>query len=129
MSSNCSQFGITEFGYHDHRQGIIHVIGPEQGATLPGMTVVAGDSHTSTHGAFAALAFALTVQPLYEAALSTIEATGGRGVHGAAAGAGAGAGRAGVGRSTQAIDRRAAVPRTLRLAPFAIRWNLTTIPA
>ena len=57
LSSNCSQFGITEFGYHDHRQGIIHVIGPEQGATLPGMTVVAGDSHTSTHGAFAALAF------------------------------------------------------------------------
>ena len=57
LSSNCSQFGITEFGYHDQRQGIIHVIGPEQGATLPGMTVVAGDSHTSTHGAFAALAF------------------------------------------------------------------------
>ena len=57
LSSNCAQFGITEFGYHDSRQGIIHVIGPEQGATLPGMTVVAGDSHTSTHGAFAALAF------------------------------------------------------------------------
>ena len=46
-----------EFGLEDKRQGIIHVIGPEQGATLPGMTVVAGDSHTSTHGAFAALAF------------------------------------------------------------------------
>src|ERR1700693_4334637 len=50
-------FGITEFRLRDRRQGIIHVVGPEQGATLPGMTVVAGDSHTSTHGAFAALAF------------------------------------------------------------------------
>lgn len=57
LTRNCSEFGITEFGLGDRRQGIIHVIGPEQGATLPGMTVVAGDSHTSTHGAFAALAF------------------------------------------------------------------------
>ena len=57
LSKNCAEFGITEFGLNDHRQGIIHVIGPEQGATLPGTTVVAGDSHTSTHGAFAALAF------------------------------------------------------------------------
>lgn len=57
LSTNCKEFGITEFQLHDPRQGIIHVIGPEQGATLPGMTVVAGDSHTSTHGAFAALAF------------------------------------------------------------------------
>lgn len=57
LSINCEEFGITEFKLHDPRQGIIHVIGPEQGATLPGMTVVAGDSHTSTHGAFAALAF------------------------------------------------------------------------
>ncbi len=57
LSDNCKQFGITEFGYTDPRQGIIHVIGPEQGATLPGMMVVAGDSHTSTHGAFASLAF------------------------------------------------------------------------
>jgi 3-isopropylmalate/(R)-2-methylmalate dehydratase large subunit len=57
LTRNCSEFGITEFGLTDRRQGIIHVIGPEQGATLPGMTVVAGDSHTSTHGAFAALAF------------------------------------------------------------------------
>lgn len=54
---NCEAFGVTEFGLHDARQGIIHVVGPEQGATLPGMTVVAGDSHTSTHGAFGALAF------------------------------------------------------------------------
>jgi 3-isopropylmalate/(R)-2-methylmalate dehydratase large subunit len=57
LTKNCTEFGIAEFGLHDRRQGIIHVIGPEQGATLPGMTVVAGDSHTSTHGAFAALAF------------------------------------------------------------------------
>jgi 3-isopropylmalate/(R)-2-methylmalate dehydratase large subunit len=57
LTKNCNEFGITEFGLKDPRQGIIHVIGPEQGATLPGMTVVAGDSHTSTHGAFAALAF------------------------------------------------------------------------
>jgi 3-isopropylmalate/(R)-2-methylmalate dehydratase large subunit len=57
LDRNCAEFGITEFGLGDKRQGIIHVIGPEQGATLPGMTVVAGDSHTSTHGAFGALAF------------------------------------------------------------------------
>src|SRR5207247_10137049 len=57
LTKNCDEFGITEFGLKDRRQGIIHVIGPEQGATLPGMTVVAGASHTSTHGAFAALAF------------------------------------------------------------------------
>jgi 3-isopropylmalate/(R)-2-methylmalate dehydratase large subunit len=57
LTKNCQQYGIREFGLGDVRQGIIHVIGPEQGATLPGMTVVAGDSHTSTHGAFAALAF------------------------------------------------------------------------
>lgn len=57
LEKNCDEFGITLFGLQDKRQGIIHVIGPEQGATLPGMTVVAGDSHTCTHGAFAALAF------------------------------------------------------------------------
>ncbi|NNM63484.1 MAG: 3-isopropylmalate dehydratase large subunit [Burkholderiales bacterium] len=57
LERNCAEFGITAFGLGDRRQGIIHVIGPEQGATLPGMTVVAGDSHTSTHGAFGALAF------------------------------------------------------------------------
>ena len=57
LTANCREFGITEFGLGDLRQGIIHVVGPEQGATLPGMTVVAGDSHTSTHGAFGALAF------------------------------------------------------------------------
>jgi 3-isopropylmalate/(R)-2-methylmalate dehydratase large subunit len=56
-SQNCADFGIEEFGINDPRQGIVHVIGPEQGATLPGMTVVCGDAHTSTHGAFGALAF------------------------------------------------------------------------
>ncbi|AJQ94982.1 3-isopropylmalate dehydratase large subunit [Gynuella sunshinyii] len=56
LDENCSLFNITEFKMGDERQGIVHVVGPEQGATLPGMTVVCGDSHTSTHGAFAALA-------------------------------------------------------------------------
>lgn len=56
LDANCRTFGITEFNIGDIRQGIVHVIGPEQGATLPGMTVVCGDSHTSTHGAFGALA-------------------------------------------------------------------------
>ena len=56
LDQNCADFGVTEFRMNDTRQGIVHVIGPEQGATLPGMTVVCGDSHTSTHGAFAALA-------------------------------------------------------------------------
>lgn len=59
LKKNCHEFGISLFGMSDRRQGIIHVVGPEQGATLPGMTVVAGDSHTSTHGAFAALAFGI----------------------------------------------------------------------
>jgi 3-isopropylmalate/(R)-2-methylmalate dehydratase large subunit len=56
LDANCERHGITEFRMNDRRQGIVHVIGPEQGATLPGMTVVCGDSHTSTHGAFGALA-------------------------------------------------------------------------
>ena len=59
LDQNCEALGITEFKMSDVRQGIVHVIGPEQGATLPGMTVVCGDSHTSTHGAFAALAFGI----------------------------------------------------------------------
>jgi len=59
LDQNCVDFGITEFAMDDVRQGIVHVIGPEQGATLPGMTVVCGDSHTSTHGAFGALAFGI----------------------------------------------------------------------
>ncbi|HUS24680.1 MAG TPA: 3-isopropylmalate dehydratase large subunit [Candidatus Binatia bacterium] len=59
LDANCAEFGITEFRLSDVRQGIVHVIGPEQGATLPGMTIVCGDSHTATHGAFGALAFGI----------------------------------------------------------------------
>lgn len=59
LDQNCDELGITEFKISDQRQGIVHVIGPEQGATLPGMTVVCGDSHTSTHGAFGCLAFGI----------------------------------------------------------------------
>ncbi len=56
---NCEEFGITLYGIDDPRQGIVHVIGPEQGITQPGMTIVCGDSHTATHGAFGALAFGI----------------------------------------------------------------------
>ena len=70
LDSNCDEFGITEFRMSDLRQGIVHVIGPEQGATLPGMTVVCGDSHTSTHGAFGALAFGIGTSEV-EHALAT----------------------------------------------------------
>lgn len=59
LDDNCREFQLTEFRMNDIRQGIVHVIGPEQGATLPGMTVVCGDSHTSTHGALGALAFGI----------------------------------------------------------------------
>jgi 3-isopropylmalate/(R)-2-methylmalate dehydratase large subunit len=59
MERNCTDFGITLFKLGDDRQGIVHVIGPEQGLTQPGMTIVCGDSHTSTHGAFGALAFGI----------------------------------------------------------------------
>jgi 3-isopropylmalate/(R)-2-methylmalate dehydratase large subunit len=59
LDANCAEYGITEFKMDDVRQGIVHVIGPEEGLTLPGMTVVCGDSHTSTHGAFGALSFGI----------------------------------------------------------------------
>ena len=59
LEENCREFGIRLFGMRDIRQGIVHVIGPEQGFTLPGTTIVCGDSHTSTHGAFGALAFGI----------------------------------------------------------------------
>ncbi len=59
LDENCEKYGLTEFRMNDRRQGIVHIIGPEQGATLPGMTVVCGDSHTSTHGAVGALAFGI----------------------------------------------------------------------
>ncbi|GAC1626438.1 MAG: 3-isopropylmalate dehydratase large subunit [Nevskia sp.] len=70
LDRNCDEYGITEFRMNDARQGIVHVIGPEQGATLPGMTVVCGDSHTSTHGAFGALAFGIGTSEV-EHALAT----------------------------------------------------------
>jgi 3-isopropylmalate/(R)-2-methylmalate dehydratase large subunit len=59
LEDNCREFGITLFGMNDIRQGVVHIIGPEQGFTLPGTTIVCGDSHTSTHGAFGALAFGI----------------------------------------------------------------------
>ena len=59
LDQNCDKHQLVEFKMGDIRQGIVHIIGPEQGATLPGMTVVCGDSHTTTHGAFAALAFGI----------------------------------------------------------------------
>ena len=59
LEENCRDFGIMLFGMNDIRQGVVHVIGPEQGFTLPGTTIVCGDSHTSTHGAFGALAFGI----------------------------------------------------------------------
>ena len=70
LDDNAREFGITYFDISDRRQGIVHVIGPEQGATLPGMTVVCGDSHTSTHGAFACLAFGIGTSEV-EHALAT----------------------------------------------------------
>src|SRR5712664_1803729 len=59
LENNAHQFGIEFFGMNDIRQGIVHIIGPEQGWTLPGLTIVCGDSHTATHGAFGALAFGI----------------------------------------------------------------------
>ncbi|MBL8175198.1 MAG: 3-isopropylmalate dehydratase large subunit, partial [Bryobacterales bacterium] len=59
LEKNCADFGIPCLGYKNENQGIVHVIGPEQGLTQPGMTVVCGDSHTATHGAFGALAFGI----------------------------------------------------------------------
>jgi hypothetical protein len=59
LGTNCKEFGLNYFGMGDERQGVVHIIGPEQGFTLPGMTIVCGDSHTATHGAFGALAFGI----------------------------------------------------------------------
>ena len=56
LAQNAKDFGVEYYNEHDHRQGVVHIVGPEQGFTLPGMTIVCGDSHTSTHGAFGALA-------------------------------------------------------------------------
>ena len=70
LDGNCADFGITEFAMNDIRQGIVHIIGPEQGITLPGMTIVCGDSHTSTHGALGSLAFGIGTSEV-EHALAT----------------------------------------------------------
>lgn len=70
LDRNCEEFGILEFPMGDVRQGVVHVMGPEQGATLPGMTIVCGDSHTATHGAFGALAFGIGTSEV-EHALAT----------------------------------------------------------
>ena len=59
LEANCREFGVRLYGMGDPGQGIVHIIGPEQGLTQPGMTIVCGDSHTSTHGAFGALAFGI----------------------------------------------------------------------
>ncbi|MFI4877000.1 MAG: 3-isopropylmalate dehydratase large subunit [Blastopirellula sp. JB062] len=59
LRNNCQEFGVRLYDLHDHKQGIVHVIGPELGMTQPGMTIVCGDSHTATHGAFGALAFGI----------------------------------------------------------------------
>jgi len=59
LARNCREFGVTYYDMGDKRQGIVHIVGPEQGFTQPGMTIVCGDSHTSTHGAFGALAFGI----------------------------------------------------------------------
>lgn len=59
LDDNCQEFGVTYFPLDDRRQGVVHIVGPEQGFTQPGMTIVCGDSHTSTHGAFGALAFGI----------------------------------------------------------------------
>ena len=59
LAANAREQGVTYFGMDDLRQGIVHIVGPEQGFTLPGMTIVCGDSHTATHGAFGALAFGI----------------------------------------------------------------------
>ena len=59
LEKNCKDFDVTLFPLLDKRQGIVHIVGPEQGITQPGMTIVCGDSHTATHGAFGALAFGI----------------------------------------------------------------------
>ncbi|MEZ6068622.1 MAG: 3-isopropylmalate dehydratase large subunit [Planctomycetaceae bacterium] len=73
IEKNCRDFGVTLFNIDDNRQGIVHAVGPEQGLTQPGMTVACGDSHTSTHGAFGAIAFGIgTSQVAYVLATQTL---------------------------------------------------------
>jgi len=76
LDRNCREFGVPLFGYNDPRQGIVHVIGPQLGLTLPGLTIVCGDSHTSTHGAFGALAFGIgTTEVEHVLATQTLRAS------------------------------------------------------
>ena len=70
LTRNCGEFEITEYGMGDIRQGVVHVMGPEQGFTQPGMTIICGDSHTATHGAFAAIAYGVGTSEV-EHALAT----------------------------------------------------------
>src|SRR5690606_11522090 len=73
IERNCDEIGITLFDLLDNRQGIVHIVGPEEGLTQPGMTVACGDSHTSTHGAFGAIAFGIgTSQVAYVLATQTL---------------------------------------------------------
>lgn len=77
LERNCLEFGIPLFGYHEAGQGIVHVIGPQLGITLPGLTIVCGDSHTSTHGAFGALAFGIgTTEVEHVLATQTLRTNG-----------------------------------------------------
>src|SRR3546814_15823442 len=84
LDRNTKEFGVTQFGMGDERQGIVHVIGPELGITQPGLLLVCGDSHTSTHGALGCLAFGigssavapvLATQPLWQRKPKTIRIT------------------------------------------------------
>ena len=77
LAKNCQEFGVPLFGYGEIKQGIVHVIGPQLGITLPGLTIVCGDSHTSTHGAFGALAFGIgTTEVEHVLATQTLRASG-----------------------------------------------------
>jgi 3-isopropylmalate/(R)-2-methylmalate dehydratase large subunit len=77
LAKNCKEFGVQLFGYQEANQGIVHVIGPQLGITLPGVTLVCGDSHTSTHGAFGALAFGIgTTEVEHVLATQTLRTSG-----------------------------------------------------
>src|SRR6187399_3166719 len=79
LERNCEEFGIPLYSLGSDRRGIVHVIGPELGVTQPGMTIVCGDSHTSTHGAFGALAFGITAKDLILATIGRLGTAGMRG--------------------------------------------------
>src|SRR5574340_1022839 len=139
LDANCAEYGITEFRMDDVRQGIVHVIGPEEGLTLPGMTVVCGDSHTSTHGAFGALSFGigtsevehvLATQCLWQKPSRTmlvkVEGTLGRGVTAKdiALAAGARAGMVAVDQTTiDYVKGRPYAPRGATWEQAVTWWN------